>query len=807
MSERYICIHGHFYQPPRENAWLEAIEIQDSAYPYHDWNARISAECYGANARSRILDGDGWITDIVNNYAKISFNFGPTLLAWMEALDREVYDAVLQADHASRKRFSGHGSALAQAYNHMILPLAGRRDKKTQILWGIADFEHRFGRFPEGMWLPETAVDLESLEVLAECGIKFTMLSPYQAGRVRSLEEDEWHDVSPGGINPAMPYLKRLPDGREITIFFYDGPISRAIAFENLLDNGEAFANRLYSGFDSSREQPQLVHVATDGETYGHHQRYGDMALAYALDYIERCDFARLTNYGEYLEKFPPTHEVQIQENTSWSCRHGIERWRSDCGCKSGFHPGWNQKWRGPLRNAFDAVRGELIPLFEKESGKYLNDPWQARDAYIDVILDRSADRVERFLKAHAKHPVEGKDRVRVFKLLEMQRHTLLMYTSCGWYFDDISGIETIQTIQYAGRAIQLAGMFDKKNMEADFLDLMAQAKSNIPEHRDGRRIYEKFVKPAVVDIEKVAAHYAVSSLFTDYDEQAAVYCYQVLRPEYVRTEAGKARLALGQARIISEITRESEAFTFGVLYMGDHNVSCGIRRNISPPSYQALKKNLTAGFDRADFPEILRQIDESFDSKYSLISIFRDRQREIVNSILESTIEDAISVYRHLYEYNVPLMRFLKNSATPVPPALQAAGDQVVNNDLRMELGRDQSDYDAIYALMREADLVGIRLDTDTLEYTLRQKLERIGKWFSRSSNHLELLQEMDAGIDLVYALPFDANLRKVQNVYYDLRRRLYPEYRRRAELGDHRAGEWLKLFDTIGEKLMIRM
>ncbi len=714
---------------------------------------------------------------------------------------------MVQADKESRKRFSGHGSAIAQAYNHMILPLANRRDKKTQVLWGISDFEHRFGRFPEGMWLPEAAVDIETLEVLAECGIQFTVLSPYQASRVRSLEEKDWHDVSTGNIDPTIPYLQRLQNGQEIVVFFYDGPISRAIAFENLLKNGEGFAKRLFTGFDSSRDRHQLVHVATDGETYGHHQRYGDMALAYALDYIEKNGFARLTNYGEHLEKFPPAHEVRIQENTSWSCSHGIERWRSDCGCNSGLHPGWNQAWRAPLRNAFDAVRDELAPAYEKRAAQYLKDPWQARDAYIDIILDRSADQIERFLEAHAVRPMEEGDRVQVLKLLEMQRHAMLMYTSCGWFFDEISGIETVQTIQYAGRAIQLADRIFENGIEPQFLDQMAGAKSNISEHRDGRHIYEKFVKPAMVDTEKVAAHYAISSLFADYDDVASIYCYSALRPEYEKTEAGKARLAVGQARITSEITRESEDFIFGVLYMGDHNVSCGIRQGTDPQAYEEMKRNLTESFDRAEFPEILREIDEFFTSKYSLISLFRDRQREIVNFILESTIDDAISVYRHLYEYNVPLMRFLKNSASPIPSALKSAGALVVNTDLRRELERDQSDYDGIYGLMREADLSGVELDADTLEYTLRSKLERIGKWFVQSPRHTDLLNELNSGIDLVYALPFDTSLRKIQNLYYDMGRKMYPEYRRRAELGDSRAGEWLELFDDLGEKLLIRI
>lgn len=337
--ERYLCIHAHFYQPPRENPWLEAIEVQDSAYPYHDWNERVTAECYAPNSASRILDEEGRIKDVVSNYARISFNFGPTLLSWLEEHSPGVYQAILEADQKSWDWRSGHGAAMAQCYNHLIMPLANSRDKKTQVLWGIKDFQHRFGRSPEGMWLPETAVDLESLNFLAESGIKFTILAPLQAKRFRKIGEDKWEEAS-GKIDPARAYRCRLSSEREISIFFYDGPISRAVAFERLLEKGEDFASRLLSGFSESRDWPQLLHIATDGETYGHHHRFADMALAYALHYIESQKLSRFTNYGEYLEKVPPTHEVEIVESTSWSCSHGIERWRNNCGCNSGGHAG-----------------------------------------------------------------------------------------------------------------------------------------------------------------------------------------------------------------------------------------------------------------------------------------------------------------------------------------------------------------------------------------------------------------------------------------------------------------------------------
>ncbi|HEV2846570.1 MAG TPA: DUF3536 domain-containing protein, partial [Thermoanaerobaculia bacterium] len=459
--QRYLCIHGHFYQPPRENPWLEAVEVQDSAYPYHDWNERVTAECYAPNAASRILDGERRIERIVNNYSRISFNFGPTLLTWLEQKEPEVYRSILEADALSQGRFSGHGSAIAQGYNHIIHPLANRRDKKTQILWGLADFERRLGRKAEGMWLPETAVDLESLELMAEAGVRFTILEPHQARRVRpkaAKGKCEWQDVGGGRIDTTIPYEAVLPSGQRIAIFFYNGGISRAVAFEGLLVSGERFADRLLSGVPQDPDRDRLVHIATDGETYGHHHRYGEMALSYALHHIESNGLARLTNYGEFLEAHPPDHEVEIVENTAWSCAHGVGRWREDCGCHTGGGPGWNQAWRAPLRRALDWLRDELSPLYEKAASELFPDPWAARDAYIDVILDRSKASVH-----------SG----RALQLLELQRHLMLMYTSCGWFFNDLAGIETVQILQYAGRAVQLAERLFETPVEEGFLRLL----------------------------------------------------------------------------------------------------------------------------------------------------------------------------------------------------------------------------------------------------------------------------------------------------------------------------------------------
>ena len=808
--DKYICIHGHFYQPPRENAWLESIELQDSAYPYHDWNERITAECYASNAFSRILDDQGWIERIVNNYAKINFNFGPTLLAWMEANAPNIYAAILEADRQSLDRYDGHGSAIAQAYNHMIMPLANRRDKETQVIWGIRDFEKRFNRFPEGMWLPETAVDLESLEVLAEHGIRYTILAPYQAGRVRPLngEEEDWRNIEGGDIDISRPYLQKLPSGREITIFFYDGPISRAVAFEGILSSGETFAGRIMDGFSEHREGPQLAHIATDGESYGHHHAHGDMALAYALHHIEENNLATLTNYGAFLAKHPPADEVKIHENTAWSCAHGIERWRSDCGCSSDGNPGWNQAWRAPLRESLDWLRDVLAAGFEKKSAALLKDPWEARNGYIDIILDRSPENLERFFKTHAATEATEADKITLLKLLEIQRQTLLMYTSCGWFFDEISGIEAVQVIQYAGRAIQLGEQFYGEALKPGFLKILEKAESNIPDHRNGKIIFKKFVEPAMVDLKKVGAHYAISSLFEDYADHPAVFCYRVDQQEYQTTEAGLAKLAAGVVTITSEITRESEEIDFGVLHFGDHNVSCGIRNHQGDDHYRQFRDEVFGTFERADFPSTIRALDKHLPAhKFSLTSLFHDEQRKVLDLVLASNLEATESTYRQIYNANAPLMRFLTLSHTPIPKALYTAGEVAVNADLRRSLAETQIDPDHIRSLLTDGRHTGLALDEKTLEFTFRKNLEDMAHRIKESPEQTDRIRTLEEAAALTSVLPFRTEMRKVQNLMDGVRDRLHEKMRRRAQAGDPKAAAWIEAFKSLCEQLTLRL
>jgi alpha-amylase/alpha-mannosidase (GH57 family) len=856
--QRYLCVHGHFYQPPRENPWLETVEIQDSATPYHDWNERITSECYAPNGASRIVNPHRQIIRIVNNYARMSFNFGPTLLSWLEDFAPRTYRMIQDADQTSASLYSNHGSALAQVYNHIIMPLASERDARTQIRWGIADFEHRFGRKPEGMWLAETAVSRSVLDLLAQERIQFTVLAPHQCARIRRIaapgkEPGPWLETSDAAVDTTRPYLVRLNNNRTIAVFFYDGPASRAIAFEGLLNDGETFGRRLVAGFDPGNPEPQLVHVATDGESYGHHHKHGEMALSYALNWITDNNLARITNYGEFLEKFPPDWEAEVVDNTSWSCAHGVERWRSDCGCNGG-HADWNQRWRAPLREALDLLRDRTAPLAEAVAKPLLKDLWAARDAYIHVILDRSSDNLDRFFAAHATRTLTAAERITVFELLELQRHTQLMYTSCGWFFDDISGIETIQIIAYAGRVIQLANKLfsdpplfgnSASHLEADFLEILARAESNDPEAGNGADVYRRFVNAGRLDLESVGAHYAISSMFRSYPDSGNIFCFDVHRHSYDVMTSGRGRFAVGRATLCSRITEECEDICFAVLHLGDQNLSAAVKRYNSSasktqshntegqphssegaglqPRRQNTQKegalapegtssdidawttfitNARNAIRHANLPELIRFIDGYFDSTlYSLTSLFADEQHRILQSILNQTLSEVEGSLIRIYNEHSTLLDFLGEANVAAPPALAVTAGFAINAGLRRALDADTFDSAEIARLLRRSEVDHITLDNDLLSYTADRRMKRAmvrleAAAEQQAPQNLSVLHETLAIAESLRTLPMEVNLWQAQNIWNDLLRRSDATYWSR---------EWREGFRKVGLALNI--
>lgn len=806
--DKYICLHGHFYQPPRENPWLEEIEMQDSAHPYHDWNERISAECYAPNASARILGPKDRVAEIENNYSRISFNFGPTLLSWLEKKQPEVYQSILKADRLSRERFSGHGSALAQVYNHLIMPLATRQDKETQVVWGLRDFAYRFQRPAEGMWLSETAVDIETLEILAAHQIRFTILGAHQAKQVRKIGDKKWKDVSQSKVDPRMPYLCQLPSGQKITLFFYDGPVANDIAFGPLLKNGEAFAQRLLGLFsETGGPNPQLVNVATDGETYGHHHRYGDMALAYCLHYLESRKLARITIYGEYLEKFPPTQEVEIYENTSWSCFHGVERWRGDCGCNSGLNPGFHQKWREPLRQAMDELRGDLAYIYERTLAPILPDPWQARNDYIDVILDRQEKRIERFLADHAVRPLSQVEKVLALKLLEMERHSLLMFTSCGWFFDDISGIETIQVMQYAARAMQLAQETAGVDLSTAFLGHLQQAPSNLPKIQDGAVVWKKFVEPAVTDLYKVSAHYAVALLFENQHRPSGqVYCYSAGWELFDRVSQGEQKLLTGRLQVRSTITWESKTLVFALLHIGDHNLVVGLGDDREQSVFRELCQALLEPFGRDDIPEVIRLMDHLFDGhNYSLRDLFKDAQRNILNYIMRAALSEAETYFRTIYQHHYAIIQLLDKMNLPLPKILSTTIEFILNTDITHLLEQDPVDIEQLRPLVVEMRRWNFKRDQKTLEFVASQAVTRLLTRLARQPEDLALLTETLETLELLRSLELELNIWEAQNLYDGIEQDQQAAFQKRARAGEDLAKQWLELFGRLRTALQL--
>ncbi|MFH1062697.1 MAG: DUF3536 domain-containing protein [Candidatus Omnitrophota bacterium] len=804
---RYLCVHGHFYQPPRENPWLEEVEIQDSAYPYHDWNERITIECYAPNGSSRILTKEDKIINIVNNYAKISFNFGPTLLSWMEKMRPENYLSILSADKQSKENFGGHGAAIAQVYNHMIMPLANSQDKITQILWGIKDFVHRFDRFPEGMWLAETAVDFESLDIMAQQGIKFTILSPYQARSFRKMGTEQWQDVTGGKIDPKKPYLCKLQTGREINIFFYDGPVSQDIAFGDLLSSGEKFANRLVGTFLKDSEHPQLVHAATDGETYGHHHNYGEMALSYGYSLIANNNLAKLTIYGQYLEKFPPDCEVQIIEDSSWSCFHGVQRWHADCGCKINTNPAWNQKWRAPVRQAMDWLRDNLSKIYEKEMSKYMDDPWKARNEYINVILARSPESTGGFISDHASRELLEIEKTNLLKMLEMQRHAMLMYTSCGWFFDELSGIETIQVIHYAARAIQLAKEVTGIDLEPGYLEILKKAKSNIAEYEDGAKLYNKIIKPTMLDLKRVAAHYAVSSLFNDYDPIAKIYSYEVQSSDQEKMQAGKQQLVVGTVKIISQITFEQGEFSYAILYLGDHIVLGGVTKALNPDIFAQMHNKISEAFQRSNVSEIFSLLDEYFGTHdFSLWHLFKDDQRKVLNKILGATLNEIETSFRQVKEHHYPIMLAMKEIGIPLPNVFLNTFEFLFNTDMKKALEADQIEIKRLIELVKQVKRWSLKIDKQTIGFIASKRITSLMEEFKINPENVTNIKIIENMFKVLRPLDLPLRIWEAQNIYFSLRKELFAIMNAKLKQNDKDAKKWCVNFNALGNILSIR-
>lgn len=805
---RYICIHGHFYQPPRENAWLEVIEQQDSAYPFHDWNERINSECYGPNAASRILNDDKQIVNIVNNYSRISFNFGPTLLTWLEENARDVYKSILEADKESLKLFNGHGSAIAQVYNHIIMPLANRKDKETQVIWGIRDFEHRFKRKPEGMWLAETAVDIETLEVLAENDIKFTILAPRQAASIKLMGSGTWRRVNAETIDTKQPYTCSLPSGKKISLFFYNGPLSQEVAFKGLLDNGKLFAERLTTSFDENNGDNQLIHIATDGESYGHHHKHGDMALSYCINHIEENNLAQITNYGQYLELHPPRAEATIHEDSSWSCVHGVERWRSNCGCHSGMHEGWHQQWREPLRKALDWLRDELTAVYQKEMSPFVEDIWQTRNDYIDILLSRKKSSVNRFVTRHTGKELTYEEKTRFIRFLEMQRHAMLMFTSCGWFFDEVSGIETTQIIQYANRAIQLAERESNLRLEDRFIALLKEAPSNRPEIENALMAYIKFVRPSRLTLTNVASHYAVASLFADFPEKLDICNYRGRSSKFKRLEAGNQILAIGMTEVKSIVTYSKKKFCYAVVYLGQNHIIGNMSTTMDEATFDEMMKQLTNSFNKSRISDVTALMQTYLgNQKFSLWSLFHDERIKVLNQVIEQNLEEAKYFYKKIYDNSYNLMNSLRGEDLSVPSMLKGNMEIVINNEMVEVFGDGYLHPSRLERLGSEIQRWGIELDRTQIAFAARERILKALDELYRHPNDIKLVTTIYRVLKTLKEIDISLNLWKIQNAYFRIAKKyLANREKPSSKIGKHKK-RWMQLFDQIGDFINVEV
>ncbi len=787
-----VTVHGHFYQPPRENPYLDAIERQASAHPFHDWNERIDKECYRPNAFARILNDRGEVAGIVNNYEYLSFNIGPTLMSWLERYDEEVYQRILEADRKSCQRLNGHGNAIAQVYNHIIMPLANERDKQTQIRWGIADFRSRFDRDPEGMWLAETAVDYATLEVLVAEGIRFIVLAPSQAERCRQLpghdnSDPEWREVGGGQIDPTRPYrcyLKpelRLAVSHQLSplsshnfsrgnghnsepttntpyidIFFYDGPISRDMGFNDVLSSSNHLAGRLGQAVRGDHRKSQLISVATDGETFGHHKNSTEKCLAYAFtEEFPRRGWT-VTNFAHYLSQNPSDWEVELKPVTAWSCSHGVDRWQDDCGCGGGG--GWHLKWRRPLRDTLNWLRDRLIPIYEEAGRKLFSDPWAARDEYIDVMGDRSTANIDQFFWKHQVRPLDTAEQVDALRLLEMQRHALLMFTSCGWFFEEISRPEGVQILRYAARALELAGEVTGVQLEKEFIDRLNLVPSNVECFRTGAEVYRQLVTTAQVSLKQVAAHYAISSLFAKYPREQRVYCYLAQQLDFQIQRMGSMTLAVGQLELTSEITRETEVFVFAAFYLGGWDFHCCIQPFGSHRSYTMLKERLFAVLQEASAAHAILEMVRLFgDQSFSLRNLFAEERHRIVRLLSQENLTRLDQLYTQVYRENYGVMMAFHRDELIVPMELQVAAEVALGHrclTAAKALEQETADGDSllaeIEAISTEASHLRCRLKVPEVRHILEKLIYRSLKALLQEGSDVTLLSPAELEVDI---------------------------------------------------------
>lgn len=694
------------------------------------------------------MGGDGLISRIVNNYRKLSFNVGPTLHRWLAANHPGVEALIRDADKASLSS-PGSGNAIAQAYHHVILPLASDRDLRTQVRWGISDFRYRYGRLPEGMWLPETAVNLRSLEALAEAGIRFTILCPHQCAAVRP-PGGAWRDMREDSRpDTSRAYRVELPSGRSIAVFFHEDSIARDMAFGTLLDNGDRLAERIAAALPDDGDDRMLV-VATDGETFGHHHRFGEMGLARALEVLSGKSGLSLESPGAFLRAHPPKWEARVRENTSWSCVHGVERWRSDCGCRTGGEPGWHQRWRSPLREALDRLRDGLDEKFEKHCRDLGLDPWELRDGAVDLLLgpDQAAGWIRENLGT-----LDEENRTSALCLLESQRLRMAMYTSCAWFFNDVAGLEARLVMGFALRALELGGGGAASPLGKRFVSDLETARGNRQDLPDGRTVFEKRVLARSRKLQDIAASAAILGT------QGTFYAFDVENGTQV-LNGGELALRFGGIAVTDRRTGLSWSGSAAVLSAGGLDDTCRLA-----PSGRKGSENLRQAFYRSSLGDLARLLMREYPLGPWGIDSLPPEQRDSLAAERSSRAEkDCLQKATEILEDNRRLIVQLNAVGAPLPPfmasaasfSMQEAMDEAVSNTPgALSLLRDDS---ALETILEDAHSMGLKPELALLAPRLAGEIEKLFEEAARDRSAVPLekaLQAMERAGKMEIELP----------------------------------------------------
>ena len=767
-----LIIHGHFYQPPRENPWTNIVDREPSAAPFHDWNGRINRECYRPNAWARIFNDRGSIRHVVNNYRHVSYNFGPTLLSWLLRHDPRTYRRIIEADRQSIKA-RGHGNAIAQGYNHAILPLCNDRDLRTQVRWGLFDFRHRFGRDADALWMPETACDDRTLGVLIDEGLKFALLAPGQAARVRNGDGD-WIDVSDGSVDPRLPYryMHRDGSGRSIALFFYDGGISRSIAFEGALSSSHALLER----FERAAAGGDLVHAVTDGESYGHHFKFGDRCLAHALGQEATRRGFDVTNYAAYLEQNPPELEAEVGagddgRGTSWSCAHGVGRWFRDCGCHTGGKEGYDQKWRTPLRDALDLLRDDAARLYESQMGDLCDDPWALRDAYIELVVAPRKDR-KAFLERQLGRPLDEAQLLTALRLLESQRSSMLMYTSCGWFFNDLSGIETLQIMRYAGLLIDQLAALGRTGIEQDFLAGLAEASSNDPDAGNGADLYRAEVTPVMLTSDTLAAHISLAGLTREMSARGELAGYDFEVDKRAKDKRGRIMLATSHVTLTHVATGEQSAFASCALHFGGVDLHCVQKPYEDEERYQTAVERIWDAVGKGSLLTLLRVAEEELGPQdYGIDAVLPSARDAISRSLFDEVRQRYAAQYEAMYtDARLSIAQF-HDAGLPLPSELRNAAELALayrfDEEMRVQAtGFDRTRYERALSIVRVAKRYGCALRREAahrhFEKLLDASMAQICKGAGSISAALALL-------DTAEQLSLSLDMERAQEELYD--------------------------------------